>query len=267
MLAFALITRPAEVKVVTQTPIASFTITPNSLPNMGWEVERAKIIAGKTRVTFNASASEDTDGYISHYIWDFGDGTSDSGVSATHVYLSPGRYSVKLTVVDNVGSKNDAFKEVIVYSQPIAVVYLQIPEIKEVGETITVYIMVANISNLYGWQAGLTFNPNTLECLSFEKADSPPDFNGTTIYGYTQGIFEGSQGATLWFPPRIDNENGAVSPAGCTLVGDTLPASGNGPLAKVTFKVLSIGDLDIRLINVNLGTKREEEIPVIVANP
>jgi len=87
------------------------------------------------------------------------------------------------------------------------------------------------------------------------------------VYGYTQGIFEGSEGASLWFPPRINNVDGVVSPAGCTLVGDTPPASGNGALAKVTFKVLSTGDLNIRLINVNLGSKNGEEIPVIVANP
>jgi hypothetical protein len=266
-LAFALMTRPAEIKVVTQPPIASFTISPNPQPNTGWEVEGAKIISKTTEVSFNASSSSVADGYISQYIWEFGDGSSGSGVFTTHIYSFPGRYQAKLTVVDDVGSKDDAFKEVIVYSQPTATVYLQIPETKEIGSNITVYIMVASIENLYGWQTGLTFNPNTLECLSFEKADSPPDFNGTTVYGYTQGIFEGSEGASLWFPPRINNVDGVVSPAGCTLVGDTPPASGNGALAKVTFKVLSTGDLNIRLINVNLGSKNGEEIPVIVANP
>ncbi len=53
--------------------------------------------------SFNGSASSDSDGMITNYAWDFGDGTSASGASATtsHTYGSPGPRTVRLTVTDN----------------------------------------------------------------------------------------------------------------------------------------------------------------------
>ena len=57
-------------------------------------------------VTFDASASYapgEPAGTITDYIWDFGDGNSDTGVTASHTYANSGDYSVKLTVVDDEG--------------------------------------------------------------------------------------------------------------------------------------------------------------------
>jgi len=55
--------------------------------------------------TFDGSASSDEDGTIVSYDWDFGDGTSDSGVSVTHAYAAPGLYDVVLTVTDDMGAQ------------------------------------------------------------------------------------------------------------------------------------------------------------------
>jgi len=59
-------------------------------------------------IYFDASNSYDSDGYITNYTWDFGDGTtiSVSNVYTTHIYLHGGNYSVFLTVTDNNGSTN-----------------------------------------------------------------------------------------------------------------------------------------------------------------
>ena len=54
--------------------------------------------------TFDASASSDSDGTISQYAWDFGDGNSGSGQIATHAYAADGSYQVTLTVTDNDGA-------------------------------------------------------------------------------------------------------------------------------------------------------------------
>ena len=59
-------------------------------------------ISGLT-VTFDASSSYDPDGYIVSYEWDFGDGSTASGVTVTHTYSQPGTYTVTLTVTDNDG--------------------------------------------------------------------------------------------------------------------------------------------------------------------
>ena len=57
-------------------------------------------------VTFDASASYspgEPGGTITDYIWDFGDGNSDTGATVTHSYANSGDYRVKLTVVDDEG--------------------------------------------------------------------------------------------------------------------------------------------------------------------
>ncbi|MCH8816630.1 MAG: PKD domain-containing protein [Chloroflexi bacterium] len=54
--------------------------------------------------TFDGSGSFDVDGTITSYDWDFGDGGTASGVSATHVYADDGVYIVTLTVTDDAGA-------------------------------------------------------------------------------------------------------------------------------------------------------------------
>ncbi len=49
------------------------------------------------------TASTDNLG-IATYAWDFGDGTTGSGVSVSHAYASPGTYSATLTVTDRSGN-------------------------------------------------------------------------------------------------------------------------------------------------------------------
>ncbi|MFT3970690.1 MAG: PKD domain-containing protein [Micropruina sp.] len=65
-------------------------------------------------VSFNGSTSSDADGTVDSYSWDFGDGASDTGVTASHTYAAAGTYSVKLTVTDNDGAKDSLTKSVTV---------------------------------------------------------------------------------------------------------------------------------------------------------
>jgi PKD repeat protein len=74
------------VKLVS--PVASFTFSPT------------EPIVAET-VTFDASASADSDGTIIGYAWDFGDGDSGSGEIVEHAYTTTGTYNVTLTVTDN----------------------------------------------------------------------------------------------------------------------------------------------------------------------
>lgn len=52
---------------------------------------------------FDASGSSDSDGTIAQYKWDFGDGTTATGVTASHAYSTNGSYPVTLAVVDDKG--------------------------------------------------------------------------------------------------------------------------------------------------------------------
>ncbi len=51
-------------------------------------------------ITFDGSASADPNGDALTYSWDFGDGSTGSGVNPTHSYAATGTYTVTLTVND-----------------------------------------------------------------------------------------------------------------------------------------------------------------------
>ena len=52
-------------------------------------------------VKFVGSNSYDTDGVITNYLWDFGDGTNSTLANPTHVYSAAGNYTATLLVTDN----------------------------------------------------------------------------------------------------------------------------------------------------------------------
>ena len=59
-------------------------------------------------VAFDGSASNDPDGSIISYSWDYGDGATGSGVNPSHTYASDGVYNVTLTVTDDAGATDSA---------------------------------------------------------------------------------------------------------------------------------------------------------------
>lgn len=72
-------------------------------------------LAGDT-VTFTGDAA-DLDGTVDTYTWDFGDGTTGTGETATHAYDHQGRYYVTLNVTDDGGATYDT----IVTGTPVRV--------------------------------------------------------------------------------------------------------------------------------------------------
>ncbi len=64
-------------------------------------------------VTFDASSSTDNIG-IASYVWDFADGSHDSGKTTTHSYSTAGTYVAKLTVQDPAGNTATATVSIVV---------------------------------------------------------------------------------------------------------------------------------------------------------
>jgi parallel beta-helix repeat protein len=56
---------------------------------------------------FNASSSYDRDGEVVSYGWDFGDGTTDSGMVVSHAYNASGAHDIILMVTDDDGYKGN----------------------------------------------------------------------------------------------------------------------------------------------------------------
>jgi len=65
-----------------------------------------KIVEIGQKVKFNAKKSKDDVG-IEKYEWDFGDGMKEEGEVVDHIYIKPGRYKAKLTVIDLAGNKDE----------------------------------------------------------------------------------------------------------------------------------------------------------------
>ncbi len=57
-------------------------------------------------IEFDGSLSNDLDGEIIEYVWDFGDGTKAAGERATYAYAAPGTYQVRLSVTDDSGTRS-----------------------------------------------------------------------------------------------------------------------------------------------------------------
>ena len=102
-----------EFQALPSPPVAALTVSPTT---------------GKPplAVTADASGSTDPDNDIASYTFDFGDGTPvvgpQAGSSATHTYVLPGTYTVKVTVRDSGGRSSQATRQVMVStdSPPVA---------------------------------------------------------------------------------------------------------------------------------------------------
>lgn len=71
-------------------------------------------------VNFDGSGSSDPDGTVVSYNWDFGDGTTGSGVTVSHAYLATGTYTLILTVTDNDGATGTDTAVITVTETPTA---------------------------------------------------------------------------------------------------------------------------------------------------
>jgi hypothetical protein len=140
---------------------------------------------------------------------------------------------------------------VVADPQASATVFVEPPTIKDkvIGETVTINMNVSSATDLYGWQAGITFNPDVLNCT-----------------GYYEGEFL-ERGAdpelgTIWLnqTPPWDNSEGIVYFHGCCLLGPVSGVSGSGQLAYLTFEVVGTGVSDLHLTDVILVDSNLESI-------
>jgi len=245
---------------VNSTPI-SFTISPNpTLITAGWE---NKWIVNKT-LRFSASAFNESSGYGPNYSWNFGDGATGTGVIVYHAYTQAGTYSVTLAVTSLQGNVQLIVQQIQILSMPAAEIYVEpLPTQYQVGDIITLNIMISNISALWAWQAGMTFNPSVLQCITVPDPSNVASNVTSPTSAFTEGDFLSKGGDTIWIPNWVTNDT--ISYCGCSLRNPASPQSGSGTLATVTFKVIGKGNFDIHLVNVILVDKNDNEIPVNVA--
>ncbi len=74
--------------------------------------------------TFNGSGSSDSDGSITSYAWDFGDGATGAGATPQHTYAGGGTYTVSLTVTDNRSGTDTATQQVHAATNAVDIAYV-----------------------------------------------------------------------------------------------------------------------------------------------
>ena len=165
----------------TQLPIASFTMNP---------------ISGTAplEVTFDASNSYDPDGNIVSYAWDFGDGTSGSGVTMKHTFNSKGSYNIKLTVTDNKEATSITIKTITI-TETLTFCQIGVPYIADDGLTVVLNsLTITEKSGSYQYTINYTVTNNTADKAIDEgtfKMYYKNESGGLPQYGFFNKLFPG----------------------------------------------------------------------------
>jgi len=113
-----------------------------------------------------------------------------------------------------------------------------------VGQSFTVDICIDNVTDLYIWSIGLTWNSSVLECT-----------------GFSEGPFLKSGGPTISIPGTINNTAGEIYPAYSYTLTTATGVSGSGTLANATFRSKARGTFNVHLAEVSLSSSKLKMIP------
>jgi PKD repeat protein len=150
-------------------------------------------------VLFDGSGSTDPDGNIVSYSWDFGDGYTGSGVTASHSYSVEGTYEVKLTVTDDAGlSDRDTIT--------VTVLPPNEPPTADAGPDRTAY--PGDVINFNG--SGSNDTDGTIDTYFWDFGDGYTGSDEKTTHTYTS---EGSYDVTL----TVTDDDGAFDTDGLTV--------------------------------------------------
>ncbi|MEJ2559878.1 MAG: PKD domain-containing protein [Anaerolineae bacterium] len=163
-------------------------------------------------LTLDGSGS--SGGTITDYAWDFGDGTTGSGITATHTYDDgPAQFNVSLVVTDNQGQTANDTTQVTVNNLP-PVVNAGGPYTCMVGETIPL--------------TGACDDPSPVDAASLTCTWA--DFSGAAISqpSYTCPTSPGQMTVTLTATDK-DGASGQASATVSVITPTQLTADANGP--------------------------------------
>ena len=174
------------------------------------------------------------------------------GEGKTNIHIiTSGSEAAGLGDADELPIPFDTIDGEFVLSPPVppAKIYVDPPTstVEAINNTFKVNITVSDVDLLASWQAGVSFNPDVLECLAFEEGDFLSNVGTTDT-------------KRLGTNAEIDNFLGEVAPANCSLTDPSLSANGTGTLATVTFKVKDYGMSTLNITDVMLLDVNDDQI-------
>ena len=90
----------AGVTVTTNQGVTTTATVPLELTNAA-PIAALEVVCAGLDCSYDGSGSTDPDGTVASYAWDFGDGATATGPTATHTYATGGTHPVTLTVLDD----------------------------------------------------------------------------------------------------------------------------------------------------------------------
>lgn len=108
------LTSSASTPIVVTAPPATVNKPPTA-------VASATPLTGTAPLTvsFDASGSTDSDGTIASYSWNFGDGATATGKTASHTYTTEASFTASVQVTDNAGATGTSTTSITVQAKPL----------------------------------------------------------------------------------------------------------------------------------------------------
>ena len=154
--------------------------TPNNLPPVASTTGTTQL-GGMvpSTVKFVGSNSYDTDGVVTNYLWDFGDGTNSTLANPTKVYTTAGNYTATLLVTDNSNGT----------SAPATVTPIKVKAV----DNVTKAVNVSSVS--VAWTKGTIGNGYFVATIKVVDVNEKPISN-VVVSVTSSGLVSGSATAT-----------------------------------------------------------------------
>lgn len=163
----------------------------------------------------DASSSTDSDGTISGYSWNFGDGANATGATATHTYTASGTYDVSLTVTDDRGGSATTTKSIVVEAANVA------------PSAVANVVRGADGMSVTADATGSTDSDGTIAAYAWNFGDGATASTATATHTYTVA---GTYTVTL----TVTDDDGATRQATASVV--VAPAATEDVIAKDSFE-------------------------------
>ena len=152
-------------------------------PTAVFSISSSNIAAGDSTV-FDASKSNDSDGKIIEYVWNFGDGNMQvtSGASVRHFYFFPGAYIV------NVMARDDNHKTSTSDVGRVVVDPVGTAKSNESAPTAVIATSADTISNVIKINDTVAFDGNTSWAWTYNSTSNAFEVDNTAIDNYTWWI-------------------------------------------------------------------------------